>query len=169
MAVSPHRVAAAAVGAATLAAWFLIGYLSEGGGVDHMVKIPQLHRGLEIGLGVMLAGVAISMALQLRRDYASWLSTGWAGVYGRLAVAGAAVAAGARIVSAGGSGANIGGGMVLMLGPWPLLFLLGTARWAASDAVGDGDSRPKVVEAFTAVFAVVWGLLMIGAYRCGIC
>ena len=112
-----------------VATWFLIGYLSEEGGTDHIVEIPQLGRPVEIFLGAAAALIALRAGWRFFGPSRSWLiDEGWWRVYVRLLGCGVFLAAGARIVTAGSSGANIGGGMLLLVGPLLLLYLWGRAR-----------------------------------------
>lgn len=117
------------VAAVPVATWFLVGYLSEEGGTDHIVEIRQLDRPVEIFLGVLAALIALGAGWSFLGRSRNWLiDEGWWRVYVRLLGCGLFLAVGARIVTAGSSGANIGGGMLLLFGPLLLLYLWGRAR-----------------------------------------
>lgn len=127
--VAARGPAVAATVATPAAVWLLIGYLSEDGGTDHIVEIPQPPRWIEIGLGVAATVIAARAWSLLFGCHDDWLiRRGWWRVCWRVVAAGLLVAVGGRIVTAGSVGANIGGGMIIMLGPLPLLYLLGRAR-----------------------------------------
>jgi hypothetical protein len=124
-----HLAAVSLVGAATASVWFLIGQLAEQGGTDYLLRIPQLNRAVEVLLGLGAAavvGVSARVVLH-RRDLL--VRGGWWRVYGRLLLAGVLVASGGRIVTAAGTGANIGAGAVLLLGLFPLMYLLERTRF----------------------------------------
>jgi hypothetical protein len=112
------------VGATPLAAWFLLGQLRERNGADYIFRVPEMNRSLEVVLGIVVLAVAGGAAGVLWRDRDWLIRGGWWRVYVRLLVAGVAVAAGARIVTAASGGANIGGGFILFFGPVPVLYLL---------------------------------------------
>lgn len=136
-----HRATTSSVVATTLAVWFLIGPLGEEGGTDYIVRIPQLRRPAEIVLGLIAAGVAVWSAVTVwpKRDLLT--RAGWSKVYGRLLIVGVAVAVGGRIVTAGATGANIGGGGLLLIGPFPLFYLLERTRFALRDLTNQGNSE----------------------------
>ncbi len=159
--------------AVAVATWFLIGYLSEEGGTDHIVEIPQLGRPVEIFLGAAAALIALRAGWRFFGPSRSWLiDEGWWRVYVRLLGCGVFLAAGARIVTAGSSGANIGGGMLLLVGPLLLLYLWGRAReeairvrsaappgWTPSAVEwlwrGGGGTGPQVAVAVVVGFVVI--------------
>lgn len=164
-----HRQAALAVISSTAATWFLVGYRSEGGGTDHLVRIPQIDRRLEFVVGAVLLGFLAWLTTGLQREHSAWLRKGWSKVYLHLLVVGVAIAVGARVVTGGGSGANIGGGMLLMLGPFPVAMLLGRAKWIVAGIDTGSVKHPKTVEGFGIAFTVVWIGLIVGSFQCGIC
>jgi hypothetical protein len=124
----PHGAAIVLVVAVPAAVWLLIGKLAEGSGTDYIYRVPNLNRHAEVAVGLVVSGVACGVGAILHRNARSWLRDGWWRVYGRVLIAGVAVAVGGRIVTAGSTGANIGGGGILMLGPLPVLYLLEGAR-----------------------------------------
>jgi hypothetical protein len=120
--------------------WFAIGDLSFSGtgGLFLDYDYGPYHVGPESGYGV--AGVAavvaaVSVAVLVIRTFqgiADWWS--WA-VVAVLVMAGALGAAGWRTMTAGGRGANIGGGFVLLFGP---VLIAGLLVLAVSFAGGGG-------------------------------
>jgi hypothetical protein len=108
--------------AAGLIAWALIGELGEAGGSDYIVRLPQ--GSLVPGIaGALVAAAAIGWALALpvpsraRLRRPSLLAAA-AGGWGAFAL---------RVVSAPSHGANIGGGLLVLVGPIVFLTLLGAA------------------------------------------
>lgn len=147
---SERREALTVVGAASLAAWFLIGQLSEGSGSDYIFRIPTTNRTVEIVVGLTALSAAVWAGIRLSEQGRDWLiGGGWWRVYARLLAAGLLTAIGLRLVTAASSGANIGGGMVMFLGPLPVLYLLTRARDEAT-LLGSPDAppgwRPSAVE-----------------------
>ena len=129
MEVTSRARARLVVVAVAVATWFLVGYLSEGGGTDHIFEVPQLDRPVEIAVGIGVAAVAVTAGWGFLGRNRSWvIDDGWWRVYGRLLLAGVLFAVGGRLVTAGSVGANIGGGIIMMLGPVLLLYLVGRAR-----------------------------------------
>jgi len=106
---------------APVATWALIGDLSvpgvEGESLDHLVSAPRFGPGVSLAVGVGSAAVAASAGTWLvwsilrRRLDSRW----WWVVLPALA-ADVVIGAGARVVTAGVIGANIGGGFAIVLG-----------------------------------------------------
>ena len=126
---SPHFLASLVVLASTIAVWMLIGQLSEDPSSDYIIQLPQLRRWVELLLGVVAISTAGAAIAELWGRHRRWLvDCRWWAVYGRLLAAGLLIAGGGRIVTAGTSGANIGGALFLYFGPLPVIYLLGRAR-----------------------------------------
>lgn len=176
--------------AVPVATWFLVGYLAEEGGTDHFFEVPQLDRPVEILLGTLAALIALIAGWGFLGRFRSWLiDDGWWRVYSRLLACGVFVAVGARIVTAGSGGANIGGGMLLVLGPLPLLYLLGRAReesvrlqstappgwmpssfeWLWSGGGGTGfQVAVAMIAGFMAIVLIPWQALVVVAGFAGL-
>ena len=122
------RVGAACLLAVPIATWFLMGERSEPGGMDRMYSVPSLPRPLEIAIGlVALAGLIVGMRYLIPRTRATGERAWWE-VFKALAVAGFLLAWGGRVLTARVNGANLGGGMFLIVG----LPLIGAVLlWAA--------------------------------------
>ena len=122
-----------------------------------------MNRTVELGLGLVAAAVAVSAAVRLVGERDWLVPAGWWRVYLRLLLAGLALAMGARVVTAASSGANIGGGLVLYLGPLPVLYLIERARYEArrlrspDGAVG---WTPSAFEWLAVALLVAFGLMM---------
>jgi hypothetical protein len=103
----------------------------------------------------------VALLIRTRQGVADWRS--W-GVVAALAMAGALVAAGWRVLTAGGNGANIGGGLMLLIGPALIAALLMGATWIAW---GGGRQRLMrtwlltLAATFVALYAV---LAALGSY-----
>ena len=116
----------ALVTATPVATWWVVGDLSSKGfdDLDYMVRppdIPPLVATLAgvVALAVVLASATIlGVALHRHRIRRVWSAT-----VVPLCVAGVILGAGGRILTAGGIGANIGGGLFMFLG-LPLAGLL---------------------------------------------
>jgi hypothetical protein len=105
--------------ASPVAAWWLVGDLSERGADDRdrMVRPVELPPVIETLAGVVavlavLAALVVVVLAWYRRRLPEW----WAGAVVPVCVAGAIVGAGWRVLTASTIGANIGGGMVLLIG-----------------------------------------------------
>ena len=160
------KLATVIVIAGPVAVWLLIGYLSEGGGTDHILEVPQLSRPAEIVAGIVAALVVVAAVAALVRQDRAWLiAGGWWRVYGRLLAAGVLVAVGGRIVTAGSAGANIGGGAILLLGPVPLLYLLARAHEEAVKIRTGGQAgwMPSAAEWLVAGLANGLTIVLAGA------
>lgn len=120
-------VAAAAVLAASpVVTWFAVGDTSENvADPDYMFQPPDLSRGHELVLGgfavgLTVAGIAVlilALAREVitREDLLPAVPLVFAGIF---------LGAAARIVTAGVIGANIGGGLIVLFGPFIVLGLV---------------------------------------------
>jgi hypothetical protein len=134
-----HLVAATAVGAAAVSTWLVVGRLAERGGTDYILRVPQMYRPAEVVLGAAAASVVIGAAAYCWRNHRdSLVGEGWWRVYGRLLGVCVIGALGVRIVTAASVGANIGGGMILLGYPIPLLYVVGHAVAELRALRGDG-------------------------------
>ena len=88
----------------------------------YIYKLPQWLDGLGAAFGIACAGVAICALAWLLAEYWNrrWRDAWWI-FCGCCWATGACVAVGARIVTDGTDGANIGGGMILLASPVALL------------------------------------------------
>lgn len=108
--------------AALLLVWWLVGDTSAVGGDTAIVRFPFAERNAS-ALGVVgaiaalaaIAGVVVHPPDERARA---------AGTAAIAAAAGAAAGVGARIVTARVYGANIGGGLLVMFGPFPIAAML---------------------------------------------
>lgn len=124
--------------------WFAIGDVSFRG--TRGLFLDYTYGPYQVGpeSGFFVGGVAVVVAVaavgllfvRTRRGLADWRS--WV-VVAALSVGGALGAGGWRVLTAGGRGANIGGGLVLLFGPWLICGLLVWAVWFA------GDGRPETL------------------------
>ena len=118
--------AAVLVGATPVATWWVVGDLSSEGfdDLDYMVRPPAIPPLVETLAGVvavaavLASATVLGLALHRRRLRRVWRAT-----VVPLCAAGVVVGCGARMVTAGGIGANIGGAMAVFFG-LPLAFLL---------------------------------------------
>jgi hypothetical protein len=81
--------------------------------------------------GVAVALVVAALVVLVGAWLTGRLHVGWWGVLGVLSLVGAGCGWGWRVMTAAVSGANIGGGLVLMFGVPIGLGLVGVARWGA--------------------------------------
>ena len=128
----PHvRVGIACLLHVPIATWFLLGDMSEPGGLDRIYAAPELPRPLEMLLGLLSAGsLVIGLRFLIPRTRHSGERAWWS-VFGVLAVVGVTLAFGLRVLTARVGGANIGGGLFLMYG-LPVVSLL--VLWALARA-----------------------------------
>jgi len=123
------RLVALPVIASAFVAWWLVGDLSEPDGEDTIMRLPFAERNAwQVGLiGLALGSVvATDAARNWRRGR---------GAAATAATAGALTAAGLRVVTARVVGANIGGGFVILAGPFVVVPLLAVAvAWAMAAA-----------------------------------
>ena len=115
--------------AAVLLVWWLVGDVSERGGEDFIFQIPlaQDHAVLLGLVGVVLAAL---VANDLRRQRDERMQARIGGV-ALSAIAGAIVGGGLRVLTAKVSGANIGGGATMLLGPFVVVPLIVVATLRA--------------------------------------
>jgi hypothetical protein len=144
--------------------WFAIGDVSfrgSGGvGLSHGYGPYQVgpESGKVVGgVAAVVAAVAVAvLVMRTRQGVADRRS--WA-VVAALAGAGSVGAAGWRILTAGGVGANIGGGMVLVSGP---VLIAGLLVVAVKLAGGEGRQRLKGIRLLTVAAALVAPALYAG-------
>lgn len=116
-------VGLACVVAVPIATWFLLGDMSEPGGMDRMYSAPEVPRPVELVFGALAAaGIAIGLWFLIPRTRNSGERAWWP-VFGVLAAVGFILAFGFRVMTARVGGANIGGGLFLMYG-LPVVVLL---------------------------------------------
>lgn len=137
------RVATAAVALVTampVATWTLVGDLSSEGfaedELDYLFRAPGLPWAVELVAGALAAGVIVASATVLGRAVAGGrLRRQWMATVVPLAVAGAVLGFGGRVLTAGGIGANIGGGLFVLLGlPFLVVLVIAAAlnAWVES-------------------------------------
>jgi hypothetical protein len=107
-------------------AWWLPGDLTsekskalaaDGEVLDHMVDPLPLGSTAELVIGIVAGLVLIAAAVVLiRATMARQIDPRWWIVLGPLCAAGAVVGFGWRMITAGGIGANVGGGLTLLFG-----------------------------------------------------
>lgn len=130
-----YRNAAVALVLATpLAVWSLVGDLSatEFDDLDYIWRAPDLPVAVDVALGVVSVAVVLASAAVLlgglRRGH---VRRQWSATVVPLCVAGALLGYGGRVVTAGGIGANIGGGLMVMFAGPLILALVVAAAWNA--------------------------------------
>lgn len=115
-----------------LAVWWLIGDLSIAGNpsdLDYVLEAPELNPTIVTWIGAICLAVAIASLLVVvlsvltRQHDPRWIVVALLGMSTGLIVAG-----GLRVITAGGYGANIGGGLVMLAGPPMLIGLAMAAR-----------------------------------------
>lgn len=120
------------VAAGPVATWWLTGDLSEPGGYQRIVAPPELSERAALSTAVVSVAVLVASTTVV---VAAWRDGQLDRRDGRAALpvlaAGVLAAVGARVLTAETVGANIGGGMVLLAGPFVLLPLLvaGARGW----------------------------------------
>lgn len=127
---------AVAVATSPIVTWWLLGDLSESATAeDYIYRAPELTRGqqLAIGLGAttLFAVSLCVIAIAVRHRHVRWVEVRPAVP---LLVAGAFCGFAWRVVTARVGGANIGGGLILMFGPYFLIAMIACAcalAWAA--------------------------------------
>lgn len=112
-----------------VSAWWLIGDLSEPGDPashDHLLRPLAISPGAERVLGATATALLVVAVVVARGSSREERRATWP-----LVAAAAFVALAGRVMTAGVGGANIGGGMLMMVGPFVLLPLLvvGARRW----------------------------------------
>ncbi|MEQ3549163.1 hypothetical protein WIS52_01660 [Pseudonocardia nematodicida] len=101
----------AAVGA-TVGTWYLVGDLTTVPAADRpdrMVVLPEIPPVVEHGAGVLALGVLLGCLVAVARGVSAWLSVAL------VVVAGLLLGFTGRVVTAGVIGANIGGGIAVMV------------------------------------------------------
>jgi len=114
------------VAASTLAFWGLVGAAlkkhEDQDSYYYIFRLPQWLDGLGAAFGIACAGMAVCALAWLLAEYRirRWHDAWWlfAGICWAI---GAGTAVGARIVTDGTNGANIGGGMILLASPAALI------------------------------------------------
>lgn len=115
-----------------LMSWWAVGdAFSSVNGRDQMFSVPfPAENAWALGIvgigGLMLEVLLLRRrraSLRFHREIAAVVTAGLAGVGLGLAL---------RIVTAKVHGANIGGGMTILFGPWLLLLLVGVSVWLAA-------------------------------------
>ncbi len=116
-----------------IAAWWIIGDLSESEtSDDQLVRPPDIPNAVENAIGgaaVVTYLVAATVVLMAWRT--GEVHSGWWRVLAMLLAAGALMAVGGRILTARTDGANIGGGFVMFYGLPAIVALLGGAALMA--------------------------------------
>ncbi|AUH39094.1 hypothetical protein CXR04_01450 [Streptomyces sp. CMB-StM0423] len=109
--------------------WWAVGQLdADFDDLDYYMRPPELPPGLEPALGISGMAVAVVCAVVLVvGTWLEWFDLRWWQVIGPLVLAGIGTGYGWRILTAGGIGANIGAGAVMLFGV-PTLFA--TLVWA---------------------------------------
>jgi hypothetical protein len=115
---------------------------------------------------VVAAAALVALVIRTRTGAVNWRS--WAAV-ASLAAAGAVGAGGWRIVTSGGVGANIGGGLVLLFGPAMIALLLMVTALLSGDGAPQTKRRTRllIVAAVLVAPALYVGLFALGRYDAG--
>ncbi|MBI2711172.1 MAG: hypothetical protein HYX34_15995 [Actinobacteria bacterium] len=116
-----------------VAAWWLVGPLDSSleelripanprEYLDYMVRPPVVDPGVEraVGIAGLVLGAA-SLAVVVRALRRHVLHRGWSAVVVYVVLSGIALGFGARVITAGVIGANIGGGMLMLVLPPALI------------------------------------------------
>ena len=110
---------------AATATWGLVGDVSEPGGYLRILPAPELSRPVELGMGVVGAAVVLAiLALLWRSSWRRPLPKHASEIVLILTVLGVLTAGAGRVLSSRTDGANIGGGMILMVSPFALIGIL---------------------------------------------
>ncbi|MGA5896538.1 hypothetical protein [Streptomyces venetus] len=143
--------AVALVLAVPVAAWGLMGQQNAEGVPASELDHAYQPWGVGDGTAAVIGAVALVLAaagatVLVRGARGGDLDRRWWGVLGPLVVVGLVAGVGWRILTAGVIGANIGAGLLIMLGT-PivaalLLWALGRGVWLATRGRGDGGARP---------------------------
>lgn len=120
--------------AAPLAAWWLVGDLSETRTrPDYTWRAPKFDPGVVRICGLAAAvSLAICVVLLVQWTRQRLVSRSWWSVEGPVLFAGLALGYSLRVLTAGTVGANIGGGLVLLA--WPPMFLV-VLVWSVARSV----------------------------------
>ncbi|MER7458807.1 hypothetical protein [Micromonospora sp. NPDC126480] len=126
--------------AAPVAVWWLVGDLTndearrladEGVVLDYVVRPVSLGPVGDRFVGVVACGVAVAaLAVLVRATAVRRLDPRWWAVLAPLVAAGALVGFAGRVLTAGGIGANVGAGLVALIGGPVLVVLLAVAAVA---------------------------------------
>lgn len=140
-------IAAVAVAIAT---WWIIGLVDSSSGPDYLLRPPSIRHEAEVAAGVtalvIVGVVGIWAVVQNRRRP---IRAGWWMVACLLMLAGFITGCGYRVITSGGHGANIGGGMAIFFGgPLVLISLIGATMRSRSLLLRDPqcttpDPSPK--------------------------
>lgn len=120
---------AIAVAACPITTWWLIGDLSESPTAeDYILRAPELTGDQQLAIGfvatLLFVVAAYVIAIGLRAQHLTWVELR---PVLPLFLAGIFCGFGWRVVTARADGANIGGGMILMFGPF---FLIAMIAWS---------------------------------------
>ena len=110
---------------AAAATWGLVGDVSEPGGYERILPAPELPRPVELGMSVVGASVVLAiLALLWTSSQRRPLHKHSREIVLTLTVLGVGTAGAGRILSSSTYGANIGGGMILLVSPFVLIGIL---------------------------------------------
>ena len=134
----------AVVLATPLAVWWIVGDISEVTGpyADYLFEPPSISRAIETSLGVgAVLAVAASAATLMWAHRRQGFSRRRVLSVVCLLLVGVIAGYGYRVLTAGVSGANIGGGLVLLFGPVMIIGLV-----IAAIALGVGQGKPPLTK-----------------------
>jgi hypothetical protein len=129
-------IACALVGATPVALWWLIGDLTSPGfpdsKLDYAFRAPHPPPAVSNASGLLATVVVVIGAALLGRErFRGRITAGWLATPVLLCTAGALLAFGGRVMTAGGIGANIGAGLFVLFG---LPAVLGLVMAATANA-----------------------------------
>lgn len=132
--MATDRQASLSTVATPVATWSLVGDLSEPvADPDYLIRPIVLPRAAEVVLLVAsVAAVCVATAFLVYERRTRRMDRKWVPPIVLLTVAGVVVGYGGRILTAGVTGANIGGGMVILFGGPFVLALVAVAAWSAT-------------------------------------
>ena len=111
--------------ASPVLSWFVVGDTSEANGVDHMFRAPDLPAAVQLVIGLAAVGLAVTGAVVVVAGlHRGLVNTREVFAAAPLVAAGVFVGLAARVMTAGVIGANIGGGLVLLFGPFVVVGLV---------------------------------------------
>jgi hypothetical protein len=114
---------------------------------DYMVRPFAIAPAIERTVGVVaVVLVLVAVVLLLLASLTGRLHGGWWAVFGPLSLAGAVCGFGWRVMTAAVSGANIGGGLVLMFGVPVAFGLVWMASWAALRLISPRQPRTSATD-----------------------